>query len=59
MSAAKVSKMMLLMPDVVEAIVEEQTDDSVMRKALEGTLWMSCTDRHPKEGPHRIRQTIQ
>jgi hypothetical protein len=36
--AAKISKMVLLAPDIVEAIVEGRTDDRVMLKVLEGTL---------------------
>jgi hypothetical protein len=36
--AAKISKMVLLAPDIVEAIVEGRTDDRVMLKVLDGTL---------------------
>ena len=36
--AAKISKMVMLAPDIVEAIVEGRTDDRVMLKVLEGTL---------------------
>jgi hypothetical protein len=36
--AAKISKMVLLAPDIVEAIVEGRADDRVMLKVLEGTL---------------------
>jgi hypothetical protein len=36
--AAKISKMVLLAPDIVEAIVEGRTDDRVMLKVLDGAL---------------------
>jgi hypothetical protein len=36
--AAKISKMVLLAPDIVEAIVAGRADDRVMLKVLEGTL---------------------
>jgi hypothetical protein len=36
--AAKISKMVLLAPDIVEAIVEGRTDDRVMLKVLDGML---------------------
>jgi hypothetical protein len=36
--AAKISKMVLLAPDIVEATVEGRTDDRVMLKVLDGTL---------------------
>ena len=36
--AAKISKMVLLAPDIVEAIVEGRADDRVMLNVLEGTL---------------------
>jgi hypothetical protein len=36
--AAKISKMVLLAPDIVEAIVEGRADDRVMLKVLDGAL---------------------
>jgi hypothetical protein len=36
--AAKISKMVLLAPHIVEAIVERRAADRVMLKMLEGTL---------------------
>jgi hypothetical protein len=36
--AAKISKMVLLAPDIIEAIVEGRADDRMMLKVLEGTL---------------------
>jgi len=37
-NAAKISKMVLLAPDIVEVIVEGRADDRVMLNVLEGTL---------------------
>jgi hypothetical protein len=37
-NAAKISKMVLLAPDIVEAIAEGRADDRAMLKVLEGTL---------------------
>jgi hypothetical protein len=37
-NAANISKMVLLAPDIVEAIVEGRTDDRVMLKVLEEAL---------------------
>lgn len=36
--AAKISKMVLLAPEIIEAIVEGRADDRVMLKVLEGAL---------------------
>jgi hypothetical protein len=36
--AAKISKMVLLAPDIVEAIVAGRADDRLMLTVLEGTL---------------------
>ena len=36
--AAKISKMVLLAPDIIEALVEGRTDDRMMLKVLDGPL---------------------
>jgi hypothetical protein len=37
-NAANISKMVLLAPNIVEAIVDGRADDRVMRKVLDGAL---------------------
>jgi hypothetical protein len=49
-NAAKISKMVLLAPDIVEAIVEGRADDRVMLKVLEGKLPVEWEEQRGMSG---------
>ena len=48
--AAKISKMVLLAPDIIEAIVEGLADDRVMLKVLEGKLLVDWEEQRQALG---------
>ncbi len=49
-NAAKISKMMLLAPDIIEAILEGRTDDWMMLKPLDRPLPMRWEEQQVELG---------